>query len=138
MKISVSYVAEDGKVFPTAEECVNYEENKRVNSTAIARFFSVSYGGYLNEIPFSQDDTFDGIDYILVLNGKKFLKWVEESFGEKFCLDIECALATFNYHDPVILIKNGKGWFRVEELLEKLHEKVNAMEKHIAEIQNLT
>lgn len=44
MKISISYVAEDGKVFPTADECVNYEENKRVNSTAIARFFSVSCG----------------------------------------------------------------------------------------------
>lgn len=136
MKISVSYVAEDGKVFPTAEECVNYEENKCVNSTAIARFFSVSHGGYLNEIPFSQDDTFDGIDYILVLNGGRFVKWVEES--EKFCLDIECVLATFNYHDPVILVKNEKGWFRAEKLLEKLHEKVNTMEKHIAEIQNLT
>lgn len=136
MKISVSYVAEDGKVFSTAEECVNYEENKRVNSTAVARFFSVSSGGYLNEIPVSQDDTSDGIDYILVLNGGRFVKWVEES--EKFCLDIECVLTTFNYHDPVILVKNEKGWFRAEKLLKKLHEKVNAMEKHIAEIQNLT
>lgn len=135
MKVSVSYIADDGSVFSNQQECEEYEK-KKTTSIVSARFFS-SFG-WLKELTFSPD-IFDKADYILVLDGQRFLEEIKQAnFDDAIHDDIDYALTMAYYRNPAIIIKTPDGWENAYDAQNELHEAVDSMDNCIAELETYT
>lgn len=122
MTIKMSYVADDGTIFPTEQECVEYETRKLKKDVETATFLNRVCKFYRSEGDrFQIDTTFKETD-IYGVNLDCPVEEIEEvmsAFGSHFD-DLYFALeaSDFQCDGKAILVYdwtgNGRGWIEVD------------------------